>query len=311
MNPPASASTSWPPLEARQHVTAFLDYLLAECGLAINTQKAYRRDLRRFFQYLGRQGLTSLSELSPAHIQGFLMDCKSQQLAVSSIGRALAAIRMFCRFLVIQRVLPSDVSATIETPKKWKYLPTVMDDQTTRSLLAEPADDRLALRDKAMLTLLYATGMRASECAGLQVSDVNFNVGVVRVLGKGAKERIVPVAAVALEALKNYLANLRPALVGPGQQQAGPLFISKAGQRLPREDVFRIVRKYVQRAGLRGNVTPHTLRHCFATQLLSHGADLRSVQEMLGHADIATTQIYTHVDASRLKSIHKRFHPRP
>jgi integrase/recombinase XerD len=306
---PARPSLS--PHEATRHIDAFLDYLLCECGLAINTQKAYRRDLRRFFAFLGPKGVTNPAAITTAHIQDFLLQCKSQARAVSSITRALAAIRMFCRFMVIQNVMPSDVSANVYTPQKWRYLPTVIDDKTTRRLIAEPADDRYALRDHAMLMLLYATGMRASECAGLKITDVNFPVGVVRVLGKGSKERIIPVAKQALDAVQDYMTRLRPALLAKGPGQCGLLFLSKAGQELPREDVYRIVRKYVQRLGLRGNVTPHTLRHCFATQLLSHGANLRSVQEMLGHADIATTQIYTHVDASRLKSIHKQFHPRP
>ena len=289
----------------------FLDYLQAECGLALNSRKAYQRDLRRFLGFLGLRGLGDLKDLTVGHIEGFLKHCKDDGLAVSSIGRGLAAVRMFCRYLVLQRVLASDVSDVVDTPKKWKYLPTVLDDSSVRLLLSGPQDDQdaFAIRDRALLTMLYATGMRASEIAGLKITDINFNVGVARVFGKGSKERIVPVAPVALEATQEYVNRLRPEVDPSGQEDR--LFLSRTGRPIPREDVFRIVRKYVQRMGLRGNVSPHTLRHCFATHLLSHGADLRSVQEMLGHADIATTQIYTHVDASRLKGIHKRFHPRP
>lgn len=306
---PADCSAPLP--DALPHLVGFLDYIQAECGLAVNTRKAYQRDLRRFLTFLTTQNLAALKDLKPINIELFLKHCKTDGLAISSIGRALAAVRMFCRYLVIQRVLESDVSDVIDTPRKWKYLPTVLDDQAVRQLLAQPEaqTDRMGLRDRAMLAMLYACGVRASELAGLKTLDVNFDVGVARVMGKGSKERIVPVAQAALDAVRQYLREARPSL--PGSAEQANLFLSRTGQPLSREDVFRTVRKYVQRAGLRGNVTPHTLRHCFATHLLAHGADLRSVQEMLGHADIATTQIYTHIDASRLKGIHKKFHPRP
>ncbi len=300
---------SWPP-DAQEHLLGFLDYLQAECGLSLNTRKAYRRDLSHFLDYAAGGGLAALGELTAAIIQDFLRHSKDDGLAVSSIGRSLAAVRMFCRYLVIQNVLKADVSSVVDTPKKWRYLPTVMDDPTTRTLLSAPDDDadRFSVRDRAMLAMLYATGVRAAELAGMKLTDLNVHLGVVRVLGKGSKERIVPVAGEALTAVREYVERLRPVLTADPKQPH--LFLSRSGQKLPREDVYRIVTKYVRRQGMRGNVTPHTLRHCFATQLLSRGADLRSVQEMLGHADIATTQIYTHVDANRLKSIHKRFHPR-
>jgi len=301
--PPAS---SLPP-EARGHLAGFLDYLQAECGLSANTRKAYQRDLRHFFAHLAATGVKNVAAVTARDIEQFLRSSKRAGLAVASVSRMLAAVRMFCRYLVLQRVLAQDVSAAIDAPKKWNRLPTVLDDRAVRLLINSPQDeqDSSVLRDRAMLSLLYATGMRASELAGLKTTDVSHTLGIVRVLGKGSKERIVPVAQEALDAVKAYLA-ARPA------EAAGEpaLFLSRTGRPLAREDVFRTVRKYVRRAGLRGNVTPHTLRHCFATHLVAHGADLRSVQEMLGHADIATTQIYTHVDANRLKSIHRKFHPR-
>jgi len=300
---------SSPPPEAGASLRGFLDYLQAECGLSTNTRHAYRRDLCRFFAALGpRAG--ALSKLTPRDVERFLHSCRQEGLSVASIARALAAVRMFCRYLVLQRVLPRDVSAAIDSPKKWHRLPTVLDDSHVAELLAAPDEgqDVHALRDRAILTLLYATGMRASELTGLKLRDVNFNLGVVRVLGKGNKERIVPVAQAALERLRDYLRRPRPATHPPAPDQ--PLLGSRTGRPLRREDLFRLVRKYVRRAALRGNVTPHTLRHAFATQLLARGADLRSVQEMLGHADISTTQIYTHVDAARLKAIHKEYHPR-
>ena len=301
---------SAPRPEAASHLVGFLDYLQAECGLSSNTRKAYRRDLRQFLAYLAKSRIEKLSSLKPRHIEGFLRASKQRGLAASSVARALAAVRTFCRYLVIERVLLHDAAASIDSPKQWHRLPPLMDDESVRRLLAspDPAQDTHAMRDSAMLTLLYASGIRASELVGLKLNDANFNLGVLRVLGKGSKERIVPVASEAMEAIRLYIEQYRPVLQASASVQT--LFLSRTGRPLMREDVFRIVRKYVRRAAIRGNVTPHTLRHCFATHLLSHGADLRSVQEMLGHADIATTQIYTHVDAARLKAIHKKYHPR-
>ena len=238
--------------------------------------------------------------------------CRDEGLAVSSSARALAAVRTFCKYLVIQGVLKLDVSAGLEAPKKWNRLPTVLDPKGVDELLAAPNEqsDQFACRDRAILTILYATGMRAAEIIGLKLCDVNYNLGVVRVLGKGNKERIIPAAAKALDIVQAYIQTARNEQSKDESKPTDPVFLSHTGRRLAREDIFRIVRKYVRRVGLRGHVSPHTLRHCFATQLLSRGADLRSVQEMLGHADISTTQIYTHVDSSRLKSLHKKFHPR-
>ena len=307
-----SSTESASPLgsEAPVHLAGFLDYLQVECGLSVNTRKAYRGDLNRLFACLLADGVRSLERISAAAIDRFLLTTKRQGLSVASVARALAAVRMFCRYLVMERVLPYDVSADIDTPRKWNRLPTVLDDASVRTLLEAPQADQdvYALRDRAILALLYAAGLRASELIGAKLLDVNFPLGVVRVCGKGAKERIVPVAQEALDAIAVYRDECRPALLRDPNEQT--LFLSRRGRRLAREDIFRIVRKYVRRAALRGNVSPHTLRHCFATHLLSRGADLRSVQEMLGHADIATTQVYTHVDAARLRAIHKKFHPR-
>jgi integrase/recombinase XerD len=336
VEPPGPAT-----VEAAGHLRGFLDYLQAECGLALNTRKAYRRDLGKLFAFLETDGARGLKDLSSGRLAAFLSSASHGGLSASSVSRAAAAIRTFCRYLVLQQFLREDPSANVEAPKKWHRLPTVLNEQAADALLAapNPEEDPYADRDRAMLALLYASGLRASELAGLKVTDLNASLGVLRVLGKGSRERIVPVAQRAIELVQTYLRNSRltgchaltrlrgracePAPCPPARTResmapsvdraARPcdaLFLSRAGRPLAREDVFRIVRKYVRRAALRGNVSPHTLRHCFATQLLSHGADLRSVQEMLGHANIATTQIYTHVDASRLKAIHKKFHPR-
>ena len=292
------------------HLRAFLDYIQVECGLAVNTRKAYEVDLRHFLSEMCDQSVRSLSAISPRHIEAFIRSARSSGLSAATVARRLAAVRMFCRFLVLERVLKRDVSSGIDSPKKWHRLPRVLSDRTVRTILAAPADgtDSHAARDRAILSLLYATGMRASEVAGLEANDVNSRLGVVRVYGKGGKERIVPVAQQALDLVASYAGGVRQAVAAEGT--GGTMFLSRSGKALRREDIYQIVRKYVRRAAVGAGVSPHTLRHCFATQLLSHGADLRSVQEMLGHADIATTQIYTHVDASRLKAIHRQFHPR-
>ncbi|MBI5725767.1 MAG: tyrosine recombinase [Planctomycetes bacterium] len=297
------------PPEFAGRLRGFLDYLQAECGLAVNTRKAYRRDLLHFLAYLGPAKSCDLGALKQPDIEGFPKYAKQIGLCGSSSSRALAAVRTFCKYLVIERVLDHDVSDGVDCPKKGRYLPAVLDDKAVRLLLDSPdaGQDVNADRDRAIIALLYASGVRAAEIAGLRAGDVNFNLGIIRVIGKGSKERIVPVAGQAMQAVRDYLAVGGP--TGPGRDRQN-LFLSKSGRPLSREDIFRIVRKYVLRAGLRGNPTPHTLRHCFATHLLAGGADLRSVQEMLGHADISTTQIYTHVDASRLKAIHRKFHPR-
>lgn len=307
--PAAAVAPNTPAPDAAVHVPAFMDYLRGECGLAANTAAAYSNDLRRFMRYLSGAGLLEMARLRPSDITEFMRFCRDEGLSPTSIARTLAAVRMFSRFLCLIRVLDRDVTDAVETPKKWRRLPAVLDDRAVRHLAAAPdeAIDSHAPRDYAMLMLLYACGLRASELVGINLTDINLSVGVVRVLGKGSKERIVPVAPAAAEAVGRYIQQHRPA-VAPPQETA--LFLSRSGRRLARVDVFRIVRKYVARSGVRGDVSPHTLRHCFATQLLAHGADLRSVQEMLGHADIATTQIYTHVDAERIKNIHRQFHPR-
>jgi integrase/recombinase XerD len=289
-------------------VRGFLDYLRAECGLAENTCQAYRRDLAQFGAYLSEAGRRRLRELTARDVEGFLGSQASAGKSPASAARALAAVRTFCRFCVLEGMLPADPSSVVDPPKKWARLPGTVGDRAMQLLLDAPCESQDAhwLRDRAILTVLYATGLRASELVGLRGGDVNFQLGVVRVLGKGGRERIVPVAAVALERLAEYVRRERPG----GATASDRLLLSRTGRSMRREDVFRLVRKYVRRAALRGRISPHTLRHCFATQMLAGGADLRSVQEMLGHADIATTQIYTHVDVSRLKAVHRKYHPR-
>lgn len=307
---PSSYRSASPPAAETGDVRGFLDYIQGECGLAVNTRLAYSRDLRKFLGHIGHARARDPNRIRPSHIEGFLRFLRQEKLSVASVSRALAAVKMFCRYLVLVGRIEHDPAAAVDMPKNWHRLPTVLDSQTVQSLLNAPnADqDSYAFRDRALLTLLYATGMRASEVASLRLEDVNFNLGIVRVTGKGGKERIIPVAEAAQQAIRDYLAAERAKVLREADEPV--LLLSRTGRPLGREQVFRLVRKYVQRAAVRGNVSPHTLRHCFATHLLARGADLRSVQEMLGHADISTTQIYTHLDADRLKAVHSKFHPR-
>ena len=298
------------PVETRAALLGFLDTLQVEYGLSVNTRQAYQRDLTALLGSVARSTLANLQHLTAGDVEDFLRSSKRRGHSVATVARELAAIRMFSRYLVIQGICKRDVCESIVTPRKWNRLPEVLSDKAVQALLTapDPERDSLWLRDRALLAVLYATGIRASEAAGLKLADVNFSLGIIRVWGKGRKERIVPIAEAALYACRQYIDHKRCELVG--STEPAELLLSRQGRPLARQDVFRIVRKYVRRTSLRGAVSPHTLRHSFATTLLAHGADLRSVQEMLGHADIATTQIYTHVDASRLRAIHKKYHPR-
>jgi integrase/recombinase XerD len=217
---------------------------------------------------------------------------------------------MFLRYLFMVEALTSDVSALLETPKKWRTLPHTLRQRQVEDLLTAPQPgEPFYARDRAILEMLYATGMRVSELAGLRVKDVNLEVGYARCFGKGGKERIVPIGSHAIDAVREYLRHLRPAMTETGTP-AEALFVSRTGSPLDRTNIWRLVSRYAGAVGIQMPVGPHTLRHCFATHLLEGGADLRIVQELLGHANVATTQIYTHVDSSRLKSIHQKFHPR-
>ena len=291
-------------------IKPFLDYLVIECGLADNTVRAYRRDLARYAEYCLRQGLTKPADVTPVLVQEYARFLSKQHLATASVARNLAAVRMFLRFHLLMQLMDRDVCAALESPKKWQLLPKVLNKQRVVALIeAGDPDDPFYLRDRALLELLYATGMRASEAADLPLKDVNSQVGFVRCLGKGRKERIIPVHRQALDKLWDYIENLRPQLVVEGKEPP-EIFLSRTGRKLSRIEVWRIVRRAALRAGLTGKISPHSLRHCFGSHLLQGGADLRSVQEMLGHVDVTTTQIYTQVDQEHLRRIHKQYHPR-
>jgi len=290
------------------HIDEFLDYLAVECGLAANSISAYRRDLAHFSACLTARGKSAFREVRARDIVGFLTHEKARGLSSSSISRALAAVRMLFKFLVVEGHVPKNVASTLESPHLWRRLPDVLDVGDVEKLLAAPDLSKpLGVRDRAIIEVMYATGARVSETADLKLESVNFDFQFLRCFGKGSKERVVPIGRRAVDALRQYVADVRPRL----DKRASPLlFLSKSGRRLGREAIWARVRKHALIAGLRKKVSPHTLRHSFATHLLQGGADLRSVQEMLGHANIATTQIYTHVDKERLKTVHKKYHPR-
>jgi integrase/recombinase XerD len=288
----------------------FLDYLTIEAGLADNTILAYGRDLREFLGYCRDEGVAEIGDVGVHLVQIYLGELARQDKSENSAKRALVAIRMFLRFAKLRGLIEDTGEEILESPKIWQRLPIVCNKQQVLKLLEAPdPKERFYLRDRALLELLYATGVRASELAGLRTTDLNLDIGYLRCFGKGHKERVIPMGKVAIAATREYLRDLRPTLVKPKTQSF--VLLSRTGGPLSRIEIWRLVKKYAMRAGMPRNVTVHTLRHCFATHLLSGGADLRSVQEMLGHVDIGTTQIYTHVDHERLRRIHKQFHPRP
>jgi len=297
---------TWP----YRQVPPFLDYLRVEGGVTANTILAYRRDLIRFANHCQQQGLGNPNDVNPVRLQEYARFLYEEQLSTASIARHISSVRMFLRWHLLNGMIKQDICAVLETPKTWRRVPSVLNRQRTLELIdAVEPDSYLAPRDQALLELLYATGVRASEAASLTVAAINFQVGYIRCLGKGRKERIIPIHQLALNRLQKYLQELRPALLKGKTAEA--LFLSRTGQPLNRTEVWRIVKRAVRRAGIVGKVTPHTLRHCFGSHLLQGGADLRSVQEMLGHSDVSTTQIYTHVDHEHLRRIHKKYHPRP
>jgi integrase/recombinase XerD len=291
----------------------FLDYLSVEAGLSSNTVLAYGRDLKRFLEHCQSNSISQLEQIKPAVIQAYLRVLARNQKSEASVKRCLVAIRMFLRYARLMGLVDDDLTTSTEFPKVWQKLPVVCSKKQVVDLLDAPSpDEPFYLRDKALLELLYATGLRASELASLRTMDLNLDIGYLRCVGKGGRERVIPMGKAAMAAVRRYLTGLRPSLARSQAQASGDfLLLSRTGRPLSRIEVWRLVKKYAIHAGMPRNLTVHTLRHCFATHLLTGGADLRSVQEMLGHVDIATTQIYTHVDQDRLRRIHKKFHPRP
>jgi integrase/recombinase XerD len=295
-------------------VDQFLAHVELELGLSHNTCLAYRADLADFAAFCSDAG-TALPQATPEILGRYLQYLQeNRKLAIASILRHVACLKMFFRFATTRRLAAADPTELLEPPHHWKKLPDVLGrDQMNALLKSVPHDNRLALRDQAILELFYACGLRASELAELSREDLHLDLGVIRVLGKGSKERIVPIGKPAIDALQRYLAELRPTLqavkTNRTKAHANRLFLTRSGGPVTRIVLWQLVRRLARRAGIRA-IHPHTLRHTFATHLLSGGADLRVVQELLGHANVATTQIYTHVDADRLKEVHRKHHPR-
>lgn len=289
----------------------FCGYLLMERGLSRNSISAYRCDLADFIAYLKKYGKTDFSEVTRDNIIDFLGEHKENGMEPASLARRLVAIKVFFRYLAQEKFVPENITSVMDSPKLWRILPEFMSSREVEALMnvyAVNAKDFLAIRNRAILEVLYACGLRVSEVASLKVSSVNAENGVIRVLGKGSKERIVPVGHLAVQALRRYLTKSRPNLLRSPDEPT--LFLSQRGRKLNRERIWAIIKEAALQAGIMKNIHPHTLRHSFASHLLENGADLRVIQEMLGHADIATTQIYTHVDQRQLLAVHKKFHPR-
>lgn len=287
----------------------FADYLALEQGSSPRTLEAYGRDVARLAQFAVVHGAPRPVDVTPTLLRDFVYQLKDLGLAPASIRRTISAVRTFFRFLLAEGVLVRDPSDRLESPSRWRTLPDVLTADEVGLLLAAPSlDEPLAFRDRAMLELAYGAGLRVSEWISIGVRDLLLEEGLLRVFGKGSRERLVPLGRPAIGAVAVYLRELRPRLErGAGQ---GVLFLNARGQPLSRMGAWKILRKYVEIAGLTKTVSPHTLRHSFATHLLEGGADLRAVQEMLGHADISTTQIYTHVDREYLRTVHRQYHPR-
>jgi integrase/recombinase XerD len=287
----------------------FADFLALEQGSARATSDAYGRDLARFAVFTRAKGISAPTGVTPQHLTRYLYHLKDLRLAPSSIRRNISSLRTYYRFLMGDGLVVQDPTERLDTPARWRTLPEVLTVAEVERLLAAPTlDDPLYFRDRAILELGYGAGLRVSEWISVGTRDVMLDDALVRVFGKGSKERLVPIGRSAIAALAVYLRELRPSLEkGAGK---GALFLNARGTPLSRMGAWKILAKYVERAAIGKHVTPHTLRHTFATHLLEGGADLRAVQEMLGHVDISTTQIYTHVDREYLREVHRQYHPR-
>lgn len=287
---------------------SYVEYLRSECHLAENTVKAYERDIQRFMQWLGAK---RMPDLTIAELSDFVAWLARFELAPASVARHIVALKMFFRYLQLEGLLVDNKAELLGSQRLWQRIPSVLSPREVDRFLNAPRRVELYyLRDRALLEMLYATGCRASELSSLNVRDLRLKERYCKCHGKGDKQRMAPLGDAAIEAVRAYLKGLRPQLAAVPSEEPPWLFLSRSGRRLRREAIWELVKKYALEAGISVKISPHTLRHSFATHLLAGGADLRQVQEMLGHSSIATTQIYTHVDQSRLKKVHQQFHPR-
>ncbi len=287
----------------------YTNYLAVEKGLARNTLDSYRRDLKKFLTFMRKQEVTAPGQVDREALNHFIATLKKEGFATSTITRCIASIRSFFNFLLQEGIIENNPALELESPKIEKKLPRVLSTKEIDKLLSQPRKSQHnGLRDKAMLELLYASGIRVSELVALDITDFDPHVGFLRCRGKGMKERIVPIGSVAINHVSEYLDNSRAKLLKKNGESA--LFVNHHGSRMTRQGFWKILKKYVRKSNINGEVTPHTLRHSFATHLLENGADLRSVQEMLGHSDISTTQIYTQITRRKIREIYDKTHPR-
>ena len=295
----------------RSGLEKFLTYLALERALSQNTIAAYRSDLENFTKWLEDNMINSFANIRRIFIHDYLYDLKESGLETATLARRLVAIKMFFRYMFQEKIITKDITSVMDSPKLWQLLPDFLSSAEVEALLnAYPRSlkDSLKFRNRTILEIMYACGLRVSETAALNLGSIKFDEETIRVKGKGRKERLVPVGKTALRLLDRYLSEVRPKLVK--NQMEATLFLSRNGKKLNREWIWNIVKEAAKLAGINKNIHPHTLRHSFASHLLENGADLRVIQEMLGHADISTTQIYTHVNQKQLLDIHHRFHPR-
>ncbi|MBR7119724.1 MAG: site-specific tyrosine recombinase XerD [Lentisphaeria bacterium] len=297
----------------QREIEYFVGYLVIERGLAANTIAAYRHDLESAAEFLSRSGVSSWSKCSYDDLLDVLDDLRDRGFETSSIARHLVTLKVFFRYLAQEKLIASNITEVMDSPRLWKILPDFLSESEITRLLntfSTRAGEPLELRNRVILELLYSSGLRVSEAAKLPLLAVDFEQELLRVEGKGSKVRIVPVGKPALRLLRRYIQEARPELAGERGENNPALFLSVRGRALDRERVWQVVKIAAERSGITKNIYPHMLRHSFASHLLSNGADLRAIQEMLGHSDISTTEIYTHVESSRLLSIHRKFHPR-
>lgn len=294
----------------RDLIDLFLNYLSVERGLSHNTVSSYQRDLLRYDRFLRSINIFDVNKIDKENIRAYLVYQKEKELNPNTIARSLVAIRLLHRFLIREKLSLSDPTEVIDSPKTWKKIPNALSFSEVEKLLSAPnIRDKKGIRDKAILETMYAAGLRVSELTNLKVEDVNLDAGFIRCLGKGRKERVVPIGKVAVGYLKKYLGQSRPRFLK--KKINNFLFLNHSGTAISRIYIWKLIKAYAKESRIKSPIMPHILRHSFATHLLERGADLRSVQEMLGHTNISTTQIYTHINKDRLKTIHKTFHPRP
>lgn len=289
----------------------FSGFLAMEKGLSPNSVSAYNSDLRDFAAFLNDNGQTSFTKVTRDHILKYLAECKNRGMESSSLARRLVAIKVLFRYLFQEKIIPVDITDVMDSPKMWRLLPDFLSFDEIKSMLKvfpDTGKDALVFRNRTLLEVMYACGLRVSEAANLRTDNILSDQAILRVTGKGDKERIIPIGRKALKLLEKFVKDIRPQLLVSSTEPR--VFLSKNGRPLDRERIWAIVKEAATRAGISKNIYPHTLRHSFASHLLENGADLRIIQEMLGHADISTTQIYTHVDQKRLLNVHKQFHPR-